>query len=100
VVLWPIWTIPHYHPDFAPLAVAAGLMLLLTRVAYRQKEAPNEAQGDGLPRGYRLLPLNGPAAANSMSMSRVADQWKKGVFLFGKKITRFSQLWVVGCGTC
>jgi hypothetical protein len=96
VVLWPIWTIPHYHPDFAPLAVAAGLMLLLTRVAYRQKEAPNEAQGDGLPRGYRLLPLNGPAAANSMS--RVADQWKKGVFLFGKKSRGSAScgLWGVG----
>ena len=84
-------------PRFCPTCGCGRIDVLLTRVAYRQKEAPNEAQGDGLPRGYRLLPLNGPAAANSMS--RLADQWKKGVLLFGKQITRFSQLWVVGCGT-
>ncbi len=37
-VVWPMPTIPHCYPTFAPPAGAAELKLLLTHIAYRQKE--------------------------------------------------------------
>ena len=38
-------------PRFCPTCSCGGIVLLLTCVAYRQKEAPNEAQGDELHEG-------------------------------------------------